>query len=122
MYGLSNLLVLNVLNMPDIPIGIHSTQANTWCTQTNKRIADDIFKLRPNFRFPVIAFGRRFVYTNKLEKEMDTGPPRQCFLRNESAKHATVAVPIDWNLVKYAAPESDMLDYEFEWIRRSGDD
>jgi len=107
--------------MPDIPAGVHPTQASTWCSQTNERIANEIFKLRSKFRFPVLAFGRKLVYTNKLEKEVDTGPPRQCFLRSESAEKVIVAVPIDWNLVKYVAAESDLLDYEFEWIRRPGE-
>ena len=124
MFGLPALSVLNVLNFA----GLHDfhnepfePQHKDWTTMYLKRIeqvAEDIFGIRSAPNLVVLAFGRKSTYTNKLEKQADLHPRKQCFVRSGSrdskapGMDTTRALPIEWNLAKYVVPECDLLDYE----------
>ena len=91
--------------------------------ETFQRVANEILRLRSTQKPLILAFGRNFAYTDKLEKKAGRDPPKQCFLQGETRdsktpEEATIAaVPIEWNLAKYVVPGCDLLDHEFDFAR-----
>jgi len=77
------------------------------------------------FSFPsslsLLAFGREFMYIDRLQSQIDDGPQRQCFVRSQLLNTkipgvaTAAAVPIERKLVKYVVPEYDLLDYKFDY-------
>ena len=120
--------MLNVAGLQNLPDGFFESQHPDWNMLHMKnveRVADEIFGHRSAPNPLVLAFGRKFTYTNKLEKQEDRNPPKLCFIRSEPRDPKapemvrTKAILIEWNLAKYVVPECDLLDYEFDYASRS---